>query len=74
MIEVLRHTVMIAFLIRDLDKLPEGPGVAVHNQLKKKIIIDLFIILVCPDRIIGAAREIQILFCFGYNFLWQCVE
>ena len=74
MIDVLRHTVMIAFFIGNLDKLPECPRIAVHNELKEKVIVDLFIILVRPDRIIGAAWKIQILFGFGYNFFRQRIE
>jgi hypothetical protein len=70
----LRNTVMIAFLVRNFDKLPEHPGVGIHNQLKEKTIIDLIVILGCPNRIIRAARKIQILFLFGYNLYWQCVE
>jgi len=31
-------------------------------------------VLGCPNRIIRAARKIQILFLFGYNLYWQCVE
>ena len=50
---------MIAFLVRNFDKLPEYPGLGVHDQLKEKTVIDLLIIIGEPDRTIRAAREIH---------------
>ena len=50
---------MIAFLGRNFDKLPEYPGIGVHDQLKDKTVIDLLIIIGGPDRIVQSAREIH---------------